>query len=167
MAAKKLLVDILNWDDAKEAGTRCSYSWHLDCGNDGTLALREMVTFALVCRRCESADCVKACPQDALEKQPDGILKRYNLRCISCRACAYACPFGTILPQLVPFAASRCDYCTDRSGEGGPLCAQTSAGGVRYVEAAGSTGEDVHEVGKHLLVRCVPWVREEEGLKKR
>ena len=44
----------------------------------------EMIRFALICRRCESAPCVAACPQEALEKIPSdrhdaGILKRAAL----------------------------------------------------------------------------------------
>ncbi len=159
---KKLLIDLLGWDEAKEAGTRCSYTWHLDSGNNGVAALRELATFALVCRQCEEADCVKSCPEEALEKQPDGVLKRYNMRCVSCKTCSHACPFGTILPELVPFAASRCDYCLDRLSSGRPACAETSGGGVQYKEVSEDTEKDLHAVGEHLVVRCKPWIRDEK-----
>ena len=55
--------------------------------NDGVLSLREFATYAVICRQCELANCVEACPKEALEQQPDGTLKRYNLRCIACRSC--------------------------------------------------------------------------------
>ena len=67
------------------------------------LALRERATFELVCRRCEHASCVEACPFDALERSEDGIIKRHNMRCVSCKSCSLACPFGTIYMELLPF----------------------------------------------------------------
>ncbi len=67
------------------------------------LALRERATFELVCRRCEHASCVLACPFDALERSEDGIIKRHNMRCVSCKSCSLACPFGTIYMELLPF----------------------------------------------------------------
>jgi ferredoxin len=67
------------------------------------LALRERATFELICRRCEHASCVAACPFDALERTDDGIIKRHNMRCVSCKSCSLACPFGTIYMELLPF----------------------------------------------------------------
>ena len=67
------------------------------------LAIRERATFELVCRRCEHASCVQACPFDALERTDDGIIKRHNMRCVSCKSCSLACPFGTIYMELLPF----------------------------------------------------------------
>ena len=69
------------------------------------LALRERATFELVCRRCELASCVMACPFAALERTEEGIIKRHNMRCVSCKSCALACPFGTIYMELLPFYA--------------------------------------------------------------
>ena len=67
------------------------------------LALRERAPFELVCRRCEHASCVEACPFDALERGEDGIIKRHNMRCVSCKSCSLACPFVTIYMELLPF----------------------------------------------------------------
>ena len=69
------------------------------------LALRERATFELVCRRCEHASCVEACPFEALERGENGIVKRHNMRCVSCKSCSLACPFGTIYMELLPFYA--------------------------------------------------------------
>ena len=67
------------------------------------LALREKATFELVGRRCEQASCVMACPFAALERTEEGIVKRHNMRCVSCKSCALACPFGTIYMELLPY----------------------------------------------------------------
>ena len=38
-----------------------------------------------------------------------GVIMRYNLRCVSCKSCALACPFGTIYTEMLPFYATHCD----------------------------------------------------------
>jgi Fe-S-cluster-containing hydrogenase component 2 len=82
----------------------CDRCGHCTVG-PSMLALRERATFELVCRRCVEASCVLACPFDALERTEDGIIKRHNMRCVSCKSCALACPFGTIYTELLPFYA--------------------------------------------------------------
>ncbi len=94
------------------------------------LGLRERATFALVCRQCLYASCIIACPFDAIERQDDGIIKRYNLRCVSCKLCAHACPFGTIYPEMLQFYEAHCDNCLGRN-EAAPSRAWPVAARVR------------------------------------
>ncbi|MBN2406983.1 MAG: 4Fe-4S dicluster domain-containing protein [Elusimicrobia bacterium] len=49
---------------------------------------------AVVCRHCKNPACVAACPVEALEKPEGGDLKRYTMKCVSCKQCATACPVG-------------------------------------------------------------------------
>ena len=86
------------------------------------LALRERATFELVCRRCEHASCVLACPFDALERSAEGIIKRHNMRCVSCKSCALACPFGA--PRYGEDGKmSKCHLCVKRVDAGlEPAC---------------------------------------------
>ncbi|MDA3792998.1 MAG: 4Fe-4S binding protein [Elusimicrobia bacterium] len=59
----------------------------------GLFTLIEEGIREIVCRKCRKPNCVEACPEDALETV-DGKLKRYTMKCVSCKQCSYACPVG-------------------------------------------------------------------------
>lgn len=46
------------------------------------------------CMQCEEPPCVAACPVRATEQRVDGIVDIHYERCIGCRACLNACPYG-------------------------------------------------------------------------
>jgi len=141
---------------------RCSYPWH-SSANQGILSVIELATYAMVCRRCEEPHCVKACPKEALEKLPDpgGMLVRHTFRCVSCRSCSHACPYGTIYPEIVPRFASNCDYCLSRRG-GEPVCVSTCPyGALRLIEGVPDDMQDCFAAGENLIVHSRHWKKEE------
>jgi Fe-S-cluster-containing dehydrogenase component len=126
------------------------------------LGLRERATFALLCRRCEYASCVIACPFDAIERQGDGIIKRYNLRCVSCKLCAHACPFGTIYLDMLPFYETQCDTCLGSNANGGePPCVASCERSALEYRVPDPAETDVHIVDAFLAARTKAWVKEE------
>jgi molybdopterin-containing oxidoreductase family iron-sulfur binding subunit len=46
------------------------------------------------CQHCADAPCVKVCPVGATAQSPDGIVVQIWDRCIGCRYCMVACPYG-------------------------------------------------------------------------
>ena len=66
----KLILDLKKCEECQKCDSQveCSYKHHPD--NRGIDALLEKIRFALICRKCEAAPCVKACPRQALEKVP-------------------------------------------------------------------------------------------------
>jgi len=155
--AKRLLIDLEKCNKRQKPECNCSYFYHPF--NDGVLNLREYATFATICRQCEEAPCVKSCPKDALEKQEEGVLRRYNARCVSCKSCVFACPFGTIVPEIVPYFASRCDGCIGRSDiKNPPVCTKTCPeGAIRFEDVEESKEKNIVFVGELLAVHCIQW----------
>ena len=69
----------------------------------------------LTCFHCETPWCVSACPSNAMQKRPkDGIVFVEAEKCIGCKLCLYACPWG--VPQFIQeeCIATKCDLCKDR-----------------------------------------------------
>ncbi len=78
-----------------------------------------------VCMHCENPTCAQVCPADAIKQTPDGVVQSsLKPRCIGCRNCVLACPFG--VPKYLPEADQmmKCDMCYDRTSVGKrPMCA--------------------------------------------
>jgi Fe-S-cluster-containing hydrogenase component 2 len=157
---KRLFIDLTLCDECKDCRVDCRYFYRPHATDHGMLALRERATMLLVCRHCENATCVAACRFEALERQADGALKRHNLRCVSCKCCSLACPFGTIYPDAVPFYETNCDLCVANGRETPPCVASCERGAVDYREVAAEE-EDIHLVGDHLAVRARRWRKED------
>lgn len=171
--AKKMIIELAKSELQEQSGVRCSYKHHPE--NKGIDSLLEMIRFALICRKCEQAPCISACPRGALEKVPTkdndaGILKRANMLCTGCGTCAIACPFGTIYTDLIPFPSSVCDRCSGRLEQGEkPLCVTTcNNGSIDYREADLDKEKDLVEVFEGIVVKVAggstwePFLREKE-----
>ncbi|MDZ7754766.1 MAG: 4Fe-4S dicluster domain-containing protein [Gammaproteobacteria bacterium] len=49
-----------------------------------------------LCNHCENAPCVTNCPTTAMHKTPEGLTMHDPDKCIGCRLCQLACPYGVI-----------------------------------------------------------------------
>lgn len=58
-------------------------------------------TMPIQCRHCEEAACATVCPVKAITYQENAIWLNESL-CIGCKMCAFACPFGAIIPGGTP-----------------------------------------------------------------
>jgi Fe-S-cluster-containing dehydrogenase component len=87
-----------------------------------------MVMVDTVCMHCEDpiAPCAQVCPAMAISITPDGVVQTADAsRCIACRNCVYACPFGVPKMDVEARLMKKCNLCYDRTSQGHkPWCAQ-------------------------------------------
>jgi Fe-S-cluster-containing hydrogenase component 2 len=156
---KRLFINLEACDKCPECVIKCSYIYHPD--NIGITPLRELATFATICHRCEDAPCVAACYKDALERQENGLIKRYNLRCVSCKSCTVACPFGIIFPDLVPYLSGHCDYCLGRNNKKPDCIASCPENALEFKELEEDPENNIWLVSDYLAVKAPKWSKEE------
>lgn len=71
------------------------------------------------CLHCLEPACASACPTTALSSQPDGPVTYDADKCIGCRYCVWACPWGVPTAQWDSLAPKiqKCTHCADRSDQ--------------------------------------------------
>jgi len=95
--------------------------------------------FLVMCNHCDNPPCVRVCPTKATFKRPDGIVAMDYHRCIGCRFCMAACPYGSRsfnwrdprlglkgiklnndFPTRMRGVVEKCNFCVERLALGKP-----------------------------------------------
>jgi Fe-S-cluster-containing dehydrogenase component len=137
------------------------------------------------CMHCEEPACLEVCPTGATYKRDDGIVLVDQKKCMGCRYCVLACPYGArhylrrvdnyygtaartpyeMLKQkdLDKGTAVKCDFCVTRL-EGGrlPACVETCPAQARHF---GDLDDPRSEVSELIAVSRGTVLREELGTK--
>ncbi len=72
------------------------------------------------CTQCSEAWCAKVCPVDAIKADGEtGAKVVFNDKCVGCKVCTMACPFGTITFNSDTGKVQKCDLC-----DGNPACVE-------------------------------------------
>lgn len=75
--------------------------------------LEEAAYITVTCLQCEEPWCLKACPTAAITKNYEtGLVTVNEDKCVGCRACVAACPFGMIKFADWKGKADKCNLCT-------------------------------------------------------
>ena len=79
------------------------------------------------CRHCLEPACVSVCPVGAMYRTPEGVVLYDSQKCMGCRYCMMACPFG--IPRYEWDSAAplikKCTLCYDRLAQGQvPACVE-------------------------------------------
>lgn len=79
-----------------------------------------------VCKHCEVAGCLEACPTGALVRTEFGGVYLQPDICNGCAYCVISCPFGVVQKNEDDGRAFKCTFCTDRQKAGlEPACAKS------------------------------------------
>lgn len=110
----------------------------------------EQKPFLLLCNHCDNPPCVRVCPTKATFKREDGIVMMDMHRCIGCRFCMAACPYGARsfnwkdprpfikeenkeFPTRTIGVVEKCGFCYERLAKGlKPACVEESNGGLIF-----------------------------------
>ena len=106
--------------------------------------------FFLLCNHCDNPACCRVCPTKATWKREDGVVMMDLHRCIGCRFCMAACPFGvrsfnwrdprkapkdlnpdfptnTKYPTRTKGVVEKCNFCAERLAKGElPACVEAA-----------------------------------------
>ncbi|MBI3185387.1 MAG: molybdopterin-dependent oxidoreductase [Myxococcales bacterium] len=87
---------------------------------------------SMACNHCESAPCVRACPTNALQKDPaTGVVIHRPERCMGCRYCTFACPYDAISYDRRAGTVAKCSFCIDKIAQGlDPACVTACMSGA-------------------------------------
>lgn len=97
--------------------------------------MNEFAFYKEMCMHCDDPACASVCPVGAFEKTPEGPVVYKADRCIGCRFCMIACPFG--IPKYewskgLPLV-KKCTGCYSRVVEGlEPACATACPTAITY-----------------------------------
>jgi anaerobic dimethyl sulfoxide reductase subunit B (iron-sulfur subunit) len=77
------------------------------------------------CMHCQNAICTQVCPAAAISKRADGIVLIDQNKCIGCRYCSWACPYGAPQFNEDMGVMTKCNMCSDLVDKGEkPACVQ-------------------------------------------
>jgi molybdopterin-containing oxidoreductase family iron-sulfur binding subunit len=131
----------------------------------------------VLCNQCENPPCVRACPTKATFKREDGIVLMDFHRCIGCRFCMAACPYGSRsfnlqdprnglenrkptnpqFPTRMKGVVEKCNFCAERLAVGKiPLCAEVSEGAITFGDLSDPESEIRKVLSASFTIRRNP-----------
>ena len=87
----------------------------------------------LACMHCSDAPCVAVCPTGASYINADGVVLVNADRCIGCKYCMNACPYGARIVNEAEGTVEKCRFCvlSDDGSVPEPACVSTCITGAR------------------------------------
>ena len=161
---KQIIVHQEKCTACRECELACSFS-HEGEFNPARSRIRvndfyeEQFYLPMTCVHCADAPCATVCPTVAIQKEPDGLILVHEDRCIGCKMCLLACPFGVMGFQPHTGIAQNCDLC--RNIPEGPQCvAFCVPNALEYadVETAATAQQKIYAatIQKSLMEKSAP-----------
>ena len=141
MKSKAILVDITKCIGCRNCEQACKEAHGFPLATEPVLSATALTVVEprsdkfvrRLCMHCQDPACASACPVGALKKTAAGPVVYEAGRCIGCRYCMLACPFGVPRyewTKLAPYV-KKCDMCAERVKRAGqPACVQACPTGA-------------------------------------
>jgi Fe-S-cluster-containing dehydrogenase component len=118
----------------------------------------------VLCNHCDNPPCVRVCPTQATWKREDGIVTIDQHRCIGCRYCVAACPYGSRsfnwidprphvaeptsdYPTRTRGVVEKCTLCEERVAQGRPpACVEACREGALIFGDLDDSASDLRRV---------------------
>lgn len=114
-------------------------SWDADKGDSVCRA-----NLPKLCNHCEHPACVSVCPTGASYQADDGSVQIDTEKCIGCKYCMAACPFGVRYLVEETGDVHKCTFCHHRSSNGLlPACVGTCVPRARMFGDLNDPGSDI------------------------
>jgi [DsrC]-trisulfide reductase subunit O len=137
-----------NLPEIPEAGREVKWVWKeqyekvFPQASDNTPHVYEGHVLPVLCNHCAQPACVRVCPTTATWKRADGVVMMDFHRCIGCRYCMAACPYGSRsfnwsdprphigkltpeFPTRTKGVVEKCNFCEERLANGrAPACVE-------------------------------------------
>ena len=128
----------------------------------------------VLCNHCENPPCVQACPTKATFQREDGIVLMDFHRCIGCRFCMAACPYGSrsfnfqdprpyvkdvdpTFPTRMKGVVEKCNFCAERLAKGQlPKCVEASKGAILFGDLSDPESEVRKALKNNYTIRRKP-----------
>jgi molybdopterin-containing oxidoreductase family iron-sulfur binding subunit len=145
-----------------------------DSANRFTSEETEHRPYLVLCNHCENPPCVRACPTKAtFKRESDGIVMMDMHRCIGCRFCMAACPYGSrsfnfVEPlkglvekeinlkytRRMKGVVEKCTFCVERLAEGRmPACVEASGGAIVFGDLSDPESEVRQVLRENFTIR--------------
>ena len=129
----------------------------------------------VLCNHCDNPPCVSVCPTRATWKREDGIVMMDYHRCIGCRYCMAACPYGSRsfnwrdprpfineinpdFPTRTKGVVEKCNFCQERLAQGLlPACVEACPEKALVFGDLGDANSGVREIlGSRYTIQRKP-----------
>ncbi|MDR3763532.1 MAG: 4Fe-4S dicluster domain-containing protein [Acidobacteriota bacterium] len=101
-------------------------------GPKGDYPNTQMYFLPLMCQECKEPSCVKVCPTQASYRAEDGVVLIDHSKCIGCKLCMKACPYGARSFNPATNVVEKCTTCAHlRQIDEKPACVKNCVGKAR------------------------------------
>jgi formate dehydrogenase iron-sulfur subunit len=177
---KAILYDSTQCVGCRLCESACSEKWHLPYNDtiaaEEKLSAHKLTTIKThangerfsrrLCMHCEEPACASVCPVGAFQKTALGPVVYDETKCIGCRYCMTACPFGVPTYEWTSRTprVRKCDGCSERKIAGKPsACSEACPNGATIT---GEREELIREAYKRIAEKPTEYYPRVYGLKE-